>query len=114
MGTSSYHPREGERIRYFNHGTNDGHGGRAEEHHEEMRAIAEQVVQTEVPIIAAQIFNEAVEKMIGAIEYDIKTSVKVSFDDLDGIFKSEKFRQFVSDRIMREIKANLNNLKIKL
>ena len=114
MGTSSYIPKKGERIRYFNHGTDDGHGGRAEQHYEEMKEIAEQVVQTQVPIIAAQIFNEAIDNMIGAIEYDIKTVVRLSFDEADGIFKSERFRQFVSDRIMKELKANLKNQKIRL
>lgn len=112
--TSSYNPRKNENIRFFSHGTNDGHGGRAAEHHEEMKAIAEQVVQIQVPIIAAQIFNEAIDKAIGAITYDIKTIVSVSFDEADGIFKSEKYRQFVSDRIVREIKANLEKQKIKL
>ena len=113
MGASSYIPKEGERIRYFR-GTADGHGGHAEEHHEEMRAIAEQVVQTQVPIIASQMINEAIDKMIGAIEYDIKTVVRVSFDEVDTIFKSEKLRQYVSDRIVREIKANLQKQKFNL
>ncbi len=67
MGISSYIPGENEKIRYFRHGTDDGHGGRAAEHYEEMRAIAEQVVQREVPIIVAQFFNEAVKAMIGAV-----------------------------------------------
>ena len=114
MGTSSYIPRKGESIRYFNSGTRDGHGGHAQDHYEEMREIAEQVVKTQVPIIATQIFNEAIDKMIGAIEYDIKTVVKVSFDEADGIFKSEKFRSYVSSRIVNEIKNNLKNLKLTL
>ena len=114
MGTSSYIPKKGENIRYFHHGTDDGHGGRAEQHYEEMRAIAEQVVQTQVPIIAAQIFNEAIDNMIGAIEYDIKTVVKLSFDEAGTIFQSEKFRKFVSDRIVKEIKSNLQDQKFKL
>ena len=114
MGTSSYIPKKGERIRYFNHGTDDGHGGRAEQHHEEMRAIAEQVLQTQGPIIAAQVFNDAIDKAIGAIEYDIKTVVRISFDEVDTIFKSEKLRQYVSDRIAKEIKACLEKQKFKL
>lgn len=113
MGTSSYVPREGERIRYFR-GTADGHGGHAEEHREEMRAIAEQVVRTQVPIITAQLFNDAIDRMIGAIEYDIKTVVRISFDEVDTIFKSEKLRQYVSDRIAKEIKANLQKQKFVL
>lgn len=113
MGTSSYIPKEGERIRYFR-GSADGHGGHAEEHREEMRAIAEQIVQTQVPIIAAQMINEAIDSMIGAIDYDIKTVVRISFDEVDTIFKSEKLRQYVSNRIASEIKANLQKLKYRL
>ena len=48
-------------------GTQDGHGGHAAEHREEMREIAEEVVMEMVPKICAEIYNEAITNLIGAI-----------------------------------------------
>jgi hypothetical protein len=39
--------------------TRDGHGGKAEEHREEMRQIAIEVVNEYVPQIASEIYNNA-------------------------------------------------------
>jgi len=113
MYISSYKPKEGERITY-QRGTQDGHGGRAAEHHAEMRSIAEEVIREKVPLMAAEIYNEAISRMIGALEYDIKTIVEISFEDANSILTSEKTRRIVSDRILREIKAKLGDMKISI
>ena len=115
MNISSYYPAPGERITYYNgNRTQDGHGGRASEHREEMRQIAEEAIREFVPQMAAKIFNDAVERLIGAMEYDIETIVNISFDDAQDIFESKKVRKYISDRIMREIAAQLEASKIKM
>lgn len=55
-----------------------------------------------------------IREMIGAIEYDVKTCVDISFDDAGDIFYSEKARKFVSDRISQEIISHLKDIDIKL
>ena len=111
---SSYHPSPNERIRYFGSGTQDGHGGRSAEHREEMRQIAKEVVQELSPQIAAQIYNEALQRLVGALQYDIETIVSVSLEDAKNIFNSAQCRKIISDRIMRELKARLDGLEFRI
>ena len=94
--------------------TKDGHGGRATEHRAEMRKIAEETVKELVPQIAERYFNQAAEKIIGAIKYDIETVVSVAVDSGEEIFNSKKFKQVVSDRIVKEIKTSISNIKISI
>lgn len=111
---SSYHPSGNEGIRYFGSGTQDGHGGRSAEHREEMRQIAKEVVQELAPQIAAQIYNEALQRLVGALQYDIETIVSVSLEDAKNIFNSAQCRKIISDRIMRELKARLDGLEFRI
>ena len=111
MNISSYHPAPGERIRCFNRSTQDGHGGRAEEHRKEMRQIAESAIKELVPDMAMQIYADTVQDMLNALEYDIETIVSISFDDAQDIFTSNKARKYVSDMIMREIINHLKSTK---
>jgi hypothetical protein len=76
-----------------------------------MRQIAKEVVQELAPQIAAQIYNESLERLIGALQYDIETIVTVAFEDAETIFSSAKCRKIVSDRIMKELKAKLEGLE---
>lgn len=112
--TSSYHPSSNEGIRYFGSGTQDGHGGRSAEHREEMRQIAKEVVQELAPQIAAQIYNEALQRLVGALQYDIETIVSVSLEDAKNIFNSAQCRRVISDRIMKELKAKLDGLEFRI
>ena len=109
--------REKNLCAYNRFDTQDGHGGRAEEHRAEMAEIARQTVAEVAPSLIEEICNrkitEAVESFIGAIEWDIHEIVNVSFDDMGEVFKSEKFRKVISNRIMESIKNNLKNFKIK-
>lgn len=94
--------------------TRDGHGGNAARHRAEMREIAEKAINEIVPKMAADIYNEAIKKLIGAIQYDIETVVSVAVDSGKEIFNSKKCKQVISDRIVKEIKANLSNITIDI
>lgn len=92
----------------------DTHGGRAYEHRAEMRKIAEETINELVPQIAEQYFNKAAEQIIGAIKYDIETVVSLAVDSGEEIFNSKKFKTVVSDRIIKEIKSSISNIKITI
>ena len=89
---------------YFHNPTRDYHGGRAAQHHAEMRQIALKTVNEVVPPmieeICVKICTAALEDVIGAIEWDIEEIVNVSFDDMHNVFNSEKFRKVISTKIM--------------
>ena len=95
----------------------DTHGGHAQEHREEMAQIAQQVVIQTVPPMVEEIFaklwNEAAERLIGAIEWDIQEVVSVAFDDMGEVFHNEKFRKVISSKIMEAIKKNIKGITIK-
>lgn len=103
---------------YFDNPTRDYHGGRARQHHAEMRQIALETVNEVVPPmieeICVKICTAALEDVIGAIEWDIEEIVNVSFDDMHNVFNSEKFRKVISTKIMDSIKKNLNNPNIRI
>ena len=98
----------------YHRNTQDGHGGNAEEHKREMQAIAKEAVFEYAPEIASRIYNSAIERLVGALQYDIDTIVSVSLEDAGEIFNSSKCRKVISDRIMKEIKAQLKDITIKL
>lgn len=102
---------------YFHNPTRDYHGGRAAQHHAEMRQIALKTVNEVVPPmieeICVKICTAALEDVIGAIEWDIEEIVNVSFDDMHNVFNSEKFRKVISTKIMDSIQKNLNNRRRK-
>ena len=103
---------------YFHNPTRDYHGGRAAQHHAEMRQIALKTVNEVVPPmieeICIKICTAALEDVIGAIEWDIEEVINVSFDDMHNVFNSEKFRKVISTKIMDSIKKNLNNPNIRI
>lgn len=107
-------------MAYNRYDTQDGHGGRREEHHAEMREESIMAIQEIVPQMVEQIcirtWNEALQRLIGAIEYDINTCVHIAFESGEEIFKSEKARKYVSDAIVKRLKTelkNCNNITIK-
>ena len=117
-GPSAY-VKKGEPLgkNYFDNPTRDYHGGRAAQHHAEMRQIALKTVNEVVPPmieeICVKICTAALEDVIGAIEWDIEEIVNVSFDDMHNVFNSEKFRKVISTKIMDSIQKNLNNRRRK-
>ena len=94
--------------------TRDGHGGRAEEHKAEMRKIAEEAIYDLVPTISAEIYNNAVQRLIGAIHYDVESVVSVAVDGIGEIFNGHKVKKIISDRIMQELQARLTDINIKI
>lgn len=94
--------------------TRDGHGGRAEEHRAEMRKIAIEVINEYVPQIAAEIYNNALQRLLGAIQYDVESVVSVAVDGIGEIFNGHKVKKIISDRIMQEMKARLTDIKISI
>ena len=64
--------------------------------------------------IAVQIYNDALERLVGALQYDIETIVSVSWEDVGNIFNSSQCRRVISDRIMKELKARLDGLEFRL
>ena len=107
-----YNPEHFDWNGHFRH----DHGGHAKEHREEMTQIATAVVNELVPKIAAEIYNQAIENLIGALEYDIQTCVHIAINSFEEIYKSDKVEKMCSDAIMKELKKKIsvNDLKIKL
>ena len=96
----------------YHRNTQDGHGGRAAEHRKEMADIAKAAVYEYAPEIAAAIYNDALTKIIGAIEYDVETIVTVSMADAGEIFNGTACQKIISDRIVKEIQAKLEGLTL--
>lgn len=69
---------------YFDNPTRDYHGGYARQHHAEMRQIALQTVQEVAPKlvdeICTTIWNDALQRLVGAIDYDINTCVSYTIN----------------------------------
>lgn len=65
--TGQYYTSPTGAICWRRNNTQDGHGGHAREHREEMRKIAEDAIKEIVPQLCAEIYNEAVSNLIGAI-----------------------------------------------
>ena len=113
---SSAFVRKGEPLgkNYFDNPTRDYHGGRAAQHHAEMRQIALQVVQEFVPriveTICTEIWNGALQRLVGAMEYDVNTCVSIAFDDAEKIFKSKEAQKFVSDKIVKELQREIDKI----
>lgn len=94
--------------------TRDNHGGRAEEHRAEMRQIALETIQQYVPQIAAEIYNNALQRLLGAIHYDVESVVSVAVDGVGEIFNGHKVKKIISDHIMQEMQARLTDMNIKI
>lgn len=84
------------------------------QHVPEFRRIAKEEIELYTPQICTQLINEAVNAMIGAMQYDIETTMTIAFQDLEGMFKSSAARQFVSDKIIQVIKSQLEAVKIEI
>lgn len=89
-----------------------------ESHHvPEMHDIAIEEINRHVPQIvhqeAVKLINEAVQGMIGAIRYDVETTLEISFKDLGEMYKDTKVRKFISDAICKKIEQRLRSITIK-
>lgn len=110
-GTYSINERGGYE---WHRNTQDGHGGRAEEHREEMVQIAEEKIKAMVPQIVREIYIQSLEDELRGLQYDIETIVEIAFNDGMEIFKSSKARKAVSDAIYKEILKGLKDIHVKV
>ena len=60
-----------------------------------------------------QICTEALQDVIGAIEWDIEEVITISTNDVSKVLCSDKFRKILSTKIMDSIQKNLNNRRRK-
>ena len=108
--------RKGETLgkNYFDNPTRDYHGGYARQHHAEMRQEAIKAIQEFVPqiveTICTAIWNDALQRLVGAIDYDVKTCVSIAFNDAEKIFKSKEAQKFVSDKIVKELQREIDKI----
>lgn len=79
-----------------------------------MRKIAEEAIKELVPKISADIYNEALKRLLGAIQYDVETVVSVAVDGIGEIFNGKKLKKVISDNIMQEMKARLTDINISI
>lgn len=99
--------------------TQDGHGGRAEQHREEMKTIARAVYEEEKEKTIEEIkeimyetiydaYRQAINDFLGALEYDVESVTRIGFDGCRDIFEDKRAQKFISDHIMKEIEKRLN------
>ena len=108
----------------FNKNTNDGHGGRRDDHHKEMEEIAFKVFCSEKEQLMEEIkemiyqaqyqaYGDALKDVLGALEYDIESVTRIGFEGCRDIFEDKKAQKFISDHIMQTIIKELKNKKYK-
>ena len=65
-----------------------------------MQDLARNAVYEYAPHIAAAIYNDALQRLVGAMQYDVETIVSVSMEDFGKIFHGSACRKVISDRIV--------------
>ena len=95
--------------------TQDGHGGRGEEHRKEMENISRAILvelladfENKMYEIAYQAYKQAIEDFLHALEYDIESITRIGIDGCRDIFEDKKTQKFISEHIMKEIQKQLN------
>ena len=98
------------------HRTQDGHGGRAAEHREEMEQIAERIADQKlaaiVPQIQAAALQQARDDLLRAIAFDVETVVEIAFHNGEKIWRDSRTQKAVAQSIMREIRKRLDRFSI--
>ena len=102
-------------FNYTRH-TQDGHGGRAEEHRAEMEQIAERKAEEKlaaiIPQIQAAALRQAREDLLRALSFDVETVVSIAFANGETIWRDSKTQKVIADSLMREIRKRLDGFKI--
>ena len=97
-------------------GTQDGHGGKSEQHQAEMRQIAEEIAEQKlaaiIPQIQAAALQQARDDLLRAFAVDVETVVEVAFANGEKIFRDKKTQKVIADSIMREIRKRLSGFTI--
>ena len=100
--------------------TQDGHGGRAEQHRSEMEDIAREVFEKyrevlmeeikEMILIAQyQAYTQALKDVMRVLEYDIESVTRIGIEGCRDIFEDQKAQKFISDHVIKAIQQELKN-----
>ncbi len=88
------------------------------EHIEEFKIMMTEAIEARVPELAraqcVNLINDAVRAMIGALRFDIETSLEIAFKDLGDMYKDKRVRKYVSDAVCKAIEKRLSDITIKL
>ena len=114
-----------ENLLSGNIGTNDGHGGRAEEHRAEMIQIAREVFESErakmideiqemILLAQYEAYEQALQDVMCVLEYDIHSVTKIGIEGCRDIFEGEKAQRFISDQIIKRITKELKSKTFRL
>lgn len=87
--------------------TQDGHGGRAEEHRAEMRQIAQEEIRKAVPDIQKEAYNHAMSDLLSALKADVTTVVNIQMDSGEEIFRDSRTKQVLFNAVYNRIISNL-------
>ena len=97
-------------------GTQDGHGGKSEQHQAEMRQIAEEIAEQKlaaiIPQIQAAALQQARDELLRALAFDVETVVEVAFENGEKIFRDKRTQRVIADNIMQEIRKRLSGFTI--
>ena len=99
--------------------TQDGHGGRAEEHRAEMEAIARAIINEEIDKLMDKLpqiieekcreaYRQAIADFLHALEYDIESIVEIGFEGCRDIYVDKKTQKYISNHILKEVQKRLN------
>ena len=105
-------------------GAQDGHGGKAAEHHEEMRELAREIFKEERAAMMEEVKNmmyeaqyqaykQALEDVVRVLEYDIQSVTRIGIEGCKDIFEGKKAQKFISDQILKSIEKELKSKHFK-
>ena len=63
--------------------------------------------------IAYQAYQQAIEDVLRALEYDIESVTRIGIEGCRDIFEDKKTQKFISDHIMREIEKQLKGKNLR-
>ena len=86
-------------MAYNRHDTSDGHGGRAEQHYEEMREIALKTIYDEVPKMISNVLKGYFE----GLQHDVNVIASVAVDTAGEIYRSEEVKRIISNEIYKQM-----------
>ena len=100
--------------------TQDGHGGRAEQHRSEMEEIACEVyaekharlmeeIDEKIRVAQYQAYNQALKNVMRVLEYDIESVTRIGIEGCRDIFEDQKAQKFISDHVIKAIQQELKN-----
>ena len=87
--------------------TQDGHGGHAQEHREEMRQIAQEEIEKVIPQIQQDAYAQAAKALLQALHADITTVVDIAFETGENIFHDARTKHAIMKSIYDLIEQNM-------